>query len=47
VSLANRLRPILDAEFAEDVAIVTLYRVQRDKEPSANLAIRESLGNEL
>jgi hypothetical protein len=35
----NRLRPVVDAEFAIDIAGVGLDRVQREEEPGSDLGI--------
>lgn len=37
----------LDAEFGKDLPIVSLHRVQGEKESPADLPIRETLGDEL
>ena len=37
----------LHLEFVEDVAIVPFDRAQGEEQPRANLAIRESLGNQV
>ena len=43
----DRLGAVLHAKFAIDSAVVSLDRVQSKEKPLANLAIRESLGDEL
>ena len=43
----DRFGAPLDLEFAEDFPIVPFHRVQGEEQPLADLAIRESLGQEL
>ena len=43
----DRLGATLHAEFVVDSAVMSLDRIQGEEKPLANLAIRESLGNEL
>ena len=42
----DRLGAALDAELAIDISIVPLNGAQGEEEPLADLAVRESLGNE-
>ena len=44
---SDGLGAALHLQFVKNVPVMPLDRVQRDDEPLANLAIRESLGNEL
>ena len=46
-SLGTRLRPVIDTEFAVDVAGVDLDRVQREEKPGSDLWIGQPFGDEL
>jgi hypothetical protein len=46
-SPGNCLRPATDTEFAVDIAGVGLDRVQREEQPGRDLAIGQSLSDEL
>jgi hypothetical protein len=39
LGLGNRLRPVMDAQFAVDIAGVDFYRVQGEAKPLSDLAV--------
>ena len=43
----DRFGAPLDVEFTKNLPVVPFYRIQGNKQPLANLTIREALGNEL